>query len=143
MATATGRRATSAEGAERNSSRRSVFDDRVFRPTASALLLACLLGGTAGAQEVPGIVVAPGIVTECREKARLFQSLTSGTVDYCRGHLRYVPGALDCYQVIDRVCWVFLPATGEWTDTYSPRERLPFPCPAAPVPPVCRRLDVQ
>ena len=92
---------------------------------------------------VPGLVTVPGFITECREDARLFQSLGSGTVDYCRGHLRYVPGTLDCYRVIDRVCSVFLPATAEWTDTYFPRARIPFPCPDAPMPPVCRRLDLQ
>ena len=127
----------------RNSPWRTVLDGRVSRSIAFALMLACLLGGRASAHEPFGILTPGGIVTECREKARLFQSLTAGTVDYCRGHLRYVPGALDCFQVIDRVCLVFLPATAEWTDTYSPRERIPFPCPAGPVPPVCRRLDVQ
>jgi hypothetical protein len=113
-----------------------------LRPTA-ALLLAGLLGTPARAHGPALLVPAPGIVTECREDVRLFDSLSSGTVDYCRRHLRYVPGALDCYQVIDRVCWVFVPAIAEWTDTYSPRTRIAFPCPDGPVPPVCRRLDVQ
>jgi hypothetical protein len=128
-----------------------VFDGRVLRPMPSTLrvqltailMLGCLLAPAARAHQPTLLLPAPGIVTECREDVRLFQSLASGTVDYCRAHLRYVPGALDCYRVIDRVCWVFLPATSEWTDTYSPRARIPFPCPDAPVPPVCRRLDLQ
>jgi hypothetical protein len=85
----------------------------------------------------------PEVVTGCWEDARLFESLRSGTLDYCRRHLRYVPGALDCYRVIDRVCTVFVPATGEWTEARAPRARIAFPCPRGPLPPVCRRLDLQ
>jgi hypothetical protein len=85
----------------------------------------------------------PGVVSDCWEDTRLFESLGSGTLDYCRRHLRYVPGALDCYRVIDRVCTIFVPATGEWTEARTPRARLAFPCPRGPLPPVCRRLDLQ
>ena len=121
---------------------------RVLRPAPSTgltavVLLACLLGEGARAHQLPGVLPGVGFLTECREDVQLFQSLTSGTVDYCRGHLRYAPGALDCYRVIDLVCSVFLPATSEWTNTYTPRERIPFPCPEAPPPPVCRRLDLR
>ena len=105
------------------------------------LALTVMLAGAARAQEP--FLVPPAIVTECRDDVRLFDSLATGTVDYCRAHLRYVPGALDCYQVIDRVCLVYLPGTAEWTDTHLPRARIPFPCPYAPEPPVCRRLDIQ
>jgi hypothetical protein len=108
----------------------------------AAVLLGCLLEGVARGFEPP-LLPPPGVVTECHDDVQLFQSFVSGTVDYCRGHLRYVPGALDCYQVVERVCSVFLPASAEWTDTYYPRARVPFPCPDAPEPPVCRRLDVQ
>jgi hypothetical protein len=94
---------------------------------------------------VPGFLVPDPstVVTDCREDVRLFDSLAAGTFDYCRGHLRYVPGALDCYRFIDRVCLVYLPASGEFTDTHYPRTRYPFVCPDGPPPPVCRRLDIQ
>lgn len=123
--------------------------DRPVRPRGTAgwawtavLLFGSVLGGAARGFELP-LLPPPGVVTECHDDVQLFQSFVSGTVDYCRGHLRYVRGALDCYQVIDRVCSVFLPASAEWTDTYYPRAHIPFPCPDAPEPPVCRRLDVQ
>jgi hypothetical protein len=103
---------------------------------STGLLLTCLVAAQAGAQDIPGIV------TDCWEDTRLFESLAAGPLDYCRGHLRYVPGALDCYRVIDRVCTVYLPATGEWTDTRYLGAKIPFPCPAGPSPPVCRRLDL-
>ena len=110
-------------------------------------------GPIAAPRHVPVPVPAPvpvplpdasaAVTYDCREDVRLFDSLAAGTFDYCRGHLRYVPGSLDCYQLIDRVCLVYLPATGEFTDTHYPRTRYPFVCPGGPPPPVCRRLDIQ
>lgn len=80
------------------------------------------------------------VVTGCRIEPRLFHSLKTGWVDYCRGHLGYAPGALDCYNFTDQICTVFLPATQRWTE--SRQESLPvvFPCPDAPEPPSCPRL---
>ena len=104
---------------------------------AAALLLGGMLPAAAGAQGIP-----PALV-ECWEDVRLFESLATGTVDYCRDHLRYTPGALDCQRLIDRVCSVVLPVTGEWTELRQPRTRLRFACPDGPPPPVCRRLDLQ
>jgi hypothetical protein len=129
----------------------AVFE-RVVRPRTllarrallpAAVLARTLLPGVGHAHGPSPAVELPGVVTECEDDVRLFRSLASGTVDYCRGHLRYVPGALDCFRVVDRVCSVFLPATAEWTDTRLPRVRIPFACPDAPEPPVCRRLDIR
>ena len=120
------------------------------RWAAISFLLATLAVVHAGPVVVPRHVPVPvpvpdasAVVTDCRENVRLFDSLAAGTFDYCRGHLRYAPGALDCYRLIDRVCLVYLPASGEFTDTHSPQTRYPFPCPDGPAPPVCRRLDIQ
>jgi|GEM_PF-1407544 len=89
---------------------------------------------------VPNPVVTPWIGS-CRVGSmRPFESLESGVFDYCRGHLRYEPGALDCYHFIDEVCELLDPTTGEWFDTHSPEGREVFVCPDAPEPPVCPRL---
>lgn len=77
----------------------------------------------------------------CWLELRLFRSFTAGVVDFCRGHLTYEPGALDCYQFMDEVCSVFLPASLEWTETRRPvAPPAVLPCPDGPEPPVCRRL---
>src|SRR5215467_9764748 len=80
---------------------------------------------------------------QCWDDVRFFSSLASGNFEYCRAHLRYAPGTLDCYQIIDRVCLVWLPGNVEWTEARNLRARLPIPCPEGPEPPVCRRLDLQ
>src|SRR2546422_3512032 len=147
-------RSRSIGAARRHPQRDWVLRDRVIHRgprrgpslvAAAALLVASVAGGRAAAQgELGGpLTPFPPVVLECWSDVRLFQSLSAGTVDYCRTHLRYVPGAIDCYQLFDRVCSVYLPATGEWTELRQPRSRVPFPCPAGPEPPVCRRLDLR
>jgi hypothetical protein len=108
-------------------------------------IVAAPLAGRVGAQGYLGLPLDPypPVVLDCWTDVRLFDSLSAGTVDYCRAHLRYVPGALDCYQLLDRVCSVYLPGTGEWTELRQPATRLPFACPPGPEPPVCRRLGWQ
>jgi len=80
------------------------------------------------------------VVTGCRLEPRLFHSLKTGWIDYCRGHLGYAPGALDCYNFTDQVCTVFLPATQRWTESRQESPPVVFPCPDAPEPPSCPRL---
>ncbi len=104
-------------------------------------VLAVLFGSLpGGAQVLPGLSV-PAL--ECWDDVRLFPSLSAGNFDYCRAHLRYVRGALDCWQIVDRVCLVWLPGSAEWTEARSTRTRVPLACPDGPEPPVCRRLDLQ
>jgi hypothetical protein len=79
----------------------------------------------------------------CWEAVRLFSTLGAGNFGYCRGHLRYSPGALDCFQIVDRVCLVYLPGSVDWTEVRNPRAHIPIVCPRGPEPPVCRRLDLQ
>lgn len=81
-----------------------------------------------------------GIVSSCRLDVRLFRSLRSGTLDYCRGHLTYEPGALDCFQFVDQVCTVLLPVAPGITETRRDGAPLVFPCPDGPQPPVCPRF---
>jgi hypothetical protein len=112
-------------------------------PGAPSTALSLVLLGAVAAASAARAQPVPAVVTQCWEDVRLFDSLAAGTFDYCRGHLRYVPGALDCYRLIDRVCLVYLPMSGELTDARYPRARYPFACPDGPAPPVCRRLDLK
>ena len=90
-------------------------------------------------QDIPPLPGLP-VLGSCWPEERLFDSLKNGTVNYCRGHLRYEPGALDCYYFADQVCWVLLPGNGEWIRTRSVGSPILFPCPDPPEPPVCPRM---
>jgi hypothetical protein len=94
---------------------------------------------TAANHDLPSFPGLP-VLGSCWPEARLFDSLKYGTVNYCRGHLRYEPDAVDCFYFADQVCWVLLPATGEWIQTRSVGSPIAFPCPNAPEPPVCPRM---
>jgi hypothetical protein len=131
----------------RNRGESAVLHPRVPRRTlANQLGIALFLIGLPlipARAQLPPPELLPPVVFECWPDVRLFQSFTAGTTDYCRTHLRYVPGALECYQLFDQVCSVYLPASGEWTELRRPRSRVPIPCPDGPEPPMCRRLDLQ
>jgi hypothetical protein len=75
----------------------------------------------------------------CSTEALVFYSLRYGTVAFCRRHFRYRPGALKCYQFIDRVCPTLDPANGRGNRS---RVAEVFSCPAGIEPPVCRTLDL-
>jgi hypothetical protein len=85
-------------------------------------------------------VVAPPVVTGCWQDIRLFKSFQTGVVDHCRGHLDYVPGALDCYAFSDEVCSVYTPSSGEWSEARRPLPPNLIVCPDEVGPPVCPRL---
>jgi hypothetical protein len=106
----------------------------------AATLLALALATTARAQPL-GPLPVPTL--GCWEDVRLYSTLAAGNFDYCRGHLRYSPGALDCFQVVDRVCLVYLPGSVDWTELRNPTAHVAIPCPPGPEPPVCRRLDIE
>ena len=76
----------------------------------------------------------------CWTDVRVFYTLRYGPVAFCRRNLRYRPGALECYQFIDRVCATPDPVNG-WVNSSSPLDTQVFPCPAGIEPPVCRTLD--
>jgi len=131
----------------------------VLRTRMRATVIAAVLALGATSHAVAGITALPApstpppaaapifplvgplpVVTGCRLEPRLFHSLKTGWIDYCRGHLGYAPGALDCYNFTDQVCTVFLPATQRWTESRQESPPVVFPCPDAPEPPSCPRL---
>lgn len=78
----------------------------------------------------------------CWIETRLFDSLRTGPIDFCRKRLRYRPGALECYRIVDHVCLTFT-AAGQWFSARTPVTREVIVCPRGPEPPVCRQLDIQ
>lgn len=103
--------------------------------------LALLGAGQALAQRpVPGLPSSNAVVTSCWTEPRYFETLRYGLIDYCRRHLRFQAGKLDCFYFVDEVCWVFLPDTREHVQTRSGGNGIAFPCPPRPEPPVCPRL---
>ena len=76
-------------------------------------------------------------VTNCWTEARTFSSLRTGDVDFCKKHMKYVPGALDCYTFETQVCEMFQPATRQWTQNRQPLPPRVFECPEEIEPPLC------
>jgi hypothetical protein len=115
-----------------------------------ALLLVALVAPAASAQPLPTPLPPPGAVypplvnppTWCWIELRLFDTLKHGPFEFCRKHLRYRPGALECYRIVDRVCAV-QQADGQVIDGRTPVTSEVFRCPQGPEPPVCRRLDIR
>lgn len=103
----------------------------------AVLLASALLSGAVRADDFGG---SSAVVTSCWLDSRYFQSFTSGVVDYCRGHIGYQPGRVDCYRFTDEVCSVFLPASHQWIETRHQGPSAIFPCPDAAEPPMCPRL---
>lgn len=89
---------------------------------------------------IPALPTPAPVPTSCWTQTRYFESLKYGAFEYCRGHLRYQPGKLDCYYFAEEVCWVFLPGNEDWTQTHNVGPATRFPCPDGPEPPVCPRL---
>ena len=117
-------------------------------PPASSALADPLRPGSPPGFPGPGRPGRPlddttGIATSCWFTAQVFRSLASGSVPFCRGHLRYRPGDFDCYQITEQVCSVYLPTSAEWTETRRPLGPTVFPCPDGPEPPVCPRFTLQ
>ena len=106
-------------------------------------LLVAVVPRTAVAQGALGLSPASAVTLDCWDDVRLFTSLGGGNFDYCRSRLRYVPGRLECYRLVDRVCLVYLPGSADLTEARSTRVRVAIACPDGPEPPVCRRLDLQ
>ena len=77
------------------------------------------------------------IITGCWIEEHYFDSFTGGPVPYCRGHLKYTPGALDCYYATEQVCSVFWPAQNQWTQSRNLLPPTLIECPDAPKPPFC------
>ena len=82
---------------------------------------------------------APQAKTSCITEPQQFET-REGPVAYCRGHLRYEPGALDCYTLAQQVCLVLEPFSQTWSEQREELRSEVFPCPEGPKPPVCPRL---
>lgn len=81
---------------------------------------------------------APQAKISCQTETRQFDT-REGPVDYCRGHLRYEPGALDCYTLAQQVCLVLEPLSQSWREQREELRSEAFPCPEGPKPPICPR----
>jgi hypothetical protein len=73
----------------------------------------------------------------CWVETRTFSSLKTGNVDFCKRHMKYVPGALDCYTFETQVCEVFQLTTRQWTQNRQPLPPKVFECPEEIEPPLC------
>lgn len=131
------------------------------RSIAGALAAATILCGAVGARaesRAPTIIVVPGGTPPpavypnvypypqtlgCWTDVRIFNTLRSGNVPYCRQNLRYRPGALECVQITEQVCQVIPAGATLPIQTTSPVNKQIIPCPDGPEPPVCRRLDIE
>ena len=78
--------------------------------------------------------------TDCWFEPHYFDSLRTGPIEYCRQHLRYRPGALECLTVRDRVCSLWDPDRREWGESRVSGETHLIRCPAGQEPPSCPRL---
>jgi hypothetical protein len=110
---------------------------------ASALLL---LGAPALADDfgpppvVPPLIVVPGYApTACYPEVRIFETLKYGPTDICRLRMKYRPGRLECYQIVDQVCGSFL-ANGQWFEGRNIVSTNVVPCPDGPPQPMCPQL---
>jgi hypothetical protein len=77
------------------------------------------------------------VVTNCWTEARTFSSLKTGDADFCKKHIKYAPGALDCYTFETQVCEVYQPATRQLTQDRRPLSPRVIECPDEPEPPLC------
>lgn len=108
----------------------------------ASLFLSLVAGDKSRAQNLPPHVPQPPafqgpVVTDCWTEAQYFSSLRTGELDYCRGHMKYVPGALDCYAFETKVCEIFDPLTGQWQQVRQPVPPRVFECPDEAKPPMC------
>ena len=80
----------------------------------------------------------PSLYPFCTEQVEVFSSLRNGEFDYCKLHLRYVPGSLDCLRIVAVACNGWSPEEGRWVlrqGTDGRAERIV--CPPGPPPPSC------
>ena len=117
----------------------------VLLSLVAVLLASVLPGGQVWANEVSSAFEAqdnpyddaPATTDECWNELRSFYPSFGNPLDYCRGHFKFEPGALDCYSFTDQVCWVFSPTTQSWAKIHTVLPPTVFPCPRAPKPPQC------
>ena len=74
----------------------------------------------------------------CDEEVEIFNSLKYGDFDFCRLHLRYKPGAIDCLRIVVTTCNAIEPdgqqrRLRQESDGQAQR----IVCPPGPPPPSC------
>jgi len=94
-----------------------------------------------GGQPLPALPYAQPL--SCWSDVRLFNTLRNGNFPYCRQNLRYRPGALECFQIVEQICDVIPAGATLPVRTTSTVNKQVIVCPDGPEPPVCRRLDVE
>ena len=92
---------------------------------------------------LPQIFIGPNpFVPLCEPTYFIFHSLRYGDFDYCRLHLRYVPGQYDCLRIQVPNCNVFLPGAAR-PNIRTPEDLVLYgnadliACPAGNPPPSC------
>jgi hypothetical protein len=115
----------------------------------AGLLLGALVDAQGRAQHYPsqpGVQSTPQaqtpIVLNCWREPHYFSSLKTGDMTYCREHLRYTPGAMECYVFEAEVCSVFQPGFNQVTQTRQELPPIVIECPEEPAPPLCPRNRV-
>jgi hypothetical protein len=78
----------------------------------------------------------------CDEEVFVFRSLRYGDFDYCRLHLRYHPGKVDCLRILAPTCNVLQPGKPHRTflgpeDFLLAGQAERIVCPPGPPPPSC------
>jgi hypothetical protein len=112
---------------------------------AWTVLALLLVAAPAGGQYVgppfgQPLIVVPGYPpTSCFPELRIFDSLKYGPTTLCRQNMKYRPGALECYQIVDQVCGTFL-ANGQWFEGRNLVSSTVIPCPDGPPQPMCPQL---
>lgn len=121
---------------------------RAARPRRLALGLVCAVGlglgwtGEARGQLSEQDLAALGVPFVCEREVAIFESLRYGEFDFCRQHLRYVPGSLDCLRILVPTCNVSSSVQPTWA-IRSPEDRVRaghaerIVCPPGPPPPTC------
>ena len=112
------------------------------RAFAVACFILGLVASEGGAQNQPPPLPQPPprlapVVTDCWTETQHFYSLKTGDLDYCRGHMKYVPGAPDCYTFEVKVCQIFDPTNNQWSQSRQPFPPQVFECQDEAKPPLC------
>lgn len=73
----------------------------------------------------------------CWTETQPFSSLRTGAVNFCKKHMKYAPGALDCSTFETEICEIFQPTTQQWTQNRRPLRPRVIECPEEIEPPLC------
>lgn len=110
---------------------------RRLRARLARLGAAGLAGGLLAAAP-PALATFPSLYPFCTEEVQIFSSFKHGDFDYCRLHLRYVPGSWDCLRIVATACNAWVPEGQRWVLRQGQDGRAErIVCPPGPPPPSC------